>query len=143
MHRKNRKYGIKYDEQYHGFKNPAFNDKIEIAYSDESGSEFADHTMNRENAGSSRRSKRSELSESVTSEKRSTLPHIKQGRGMEVIKEEAKMNRKNINNDLDDSTYNYDTSMPKGNVRDQEIIAGLSVREWHNNFLEKIEATQK
>jgi hypothetical protein len=116
MHSKNRKYGIKHDMQYHGFINTA-DQKIEIDDSDnESGSELYDQTMNRENAGSSRRSKRSELSESVTSDKRSTLPHIKQGRGMEVIKEEAKMNRRN-NYDLEDSTYN-DRDATNIDVRD-------------------------
>lgn len=117
MHSKNRKYGIKQDQQYHNFINPDVH-KIEIDDSDnDTGSEFADQTMNRENAGSSRRSKRSELSESVTSDKRSTLPHIKQGRGMEVIKEEAKMNRRN-NYDLEDSTYNDRDGFDKGDVRD-------------------------
>lgn len=116
MHSKNRKYGIKHDMQYHGFINTA-DHKIEIDDSDrESGSELYDQTMNRENAGSSRRSKRSELSDSVTSDKRSTLPHIKQGRGMEVIKEEAKMNRRN-NYDLEDSTYN-DRDATNIDVRD-------------------------
>lgn len=141
MHSKNRKYGIKQDQQYHNFINPAVHNKIEIEDSEnESGSEFADQTLARENAGSSRRSRRSELSESVTSEKRSTLPHIKQGRGMEVIKEEAKMNRRN-NYDLEDSTYNDPDGFDKRDVRDYNITNGMTVREWLHMFEDQKEGT--
>ena len=141
MHAKNRKYGIKQDQQYHNFINPAVH-KIEIEDSDnESGSEFADQTLNRENAGSSRRSRRSELSESVTSDKRSTLPHIKQGRGMEVIKEEAKMHRRN-NYDLEDSTQNGTDGFDKKDVREKDIVNGITVREWLHMFEDKKDGTQ-